>query len=700
MLLKIISYSIIFLFSCGLFANEKTDLISHHKNIITSTKSDSIRLEHIIDLSWDYRNYNIDSAVYFSDWAIRLSKAVNQPKLLAKELDIRSSIMIIKGDLDSAEYYQMQALKLRRMQKNYRGLRSSYEEMGNVKKAKGHYELALNYYFRALLVIDSIPYKPEELKLYKEHNLEKVEDYYSYLRKNNFDMSKHTEGRTSVKFVHIANEKRLIGEIYLLKKDYENAQKYLSEALVLNYHLLDADQIIMNEFALANLYMETEKEDKAKLHTSMALGIAKHKVNYSDIAKSFRYLSKIEQAESNYSKALAYLDSAKYFHFQFARDTNNFSLEIRKFRILIDSLSSAPSINLTDTIINITNSLYSNLVSPQLTLKNKLSLYQGLYEFYNLIGQDDSALTYQTQYYLLKDSLIGLESQNRLSELMEIHESKKKSKTIQLQAKQIINYTELLWLSAALILIVILFAIYMIYSNRKMKKLHSDVLNLNRLLTESTKNKEQLFSYIAHDLRGPLTSSGSVIKLLLENSLTEEKKAKYIAQLGQTIHKSEQFTDNLIHWAKTKSGTIKPILKPFSLELAVNNALQNFEHEIEEKQLTVTRERTTITLETDAILFQAIINNLIQNAVRYSEKNSDITISPKQDINNWSLSITNIGKTISPTTIQAFNDGEITHNETGNGIGLTIIKHYSKLLNLACKIESGADSSTFTLSNK
>src|SRR5690606_13605907 len=129
--------------------NEKPTTINFHKNVVKTTNNDSIRLVHLIDLSWDYRNFNNDSAVYYSACAIMLAKSTNQPRLLAKELDIRSTIFKIRNKLDSAEFYQWQSLNLRSKLKDYRGLRSSYEEMGSIKSEQGFYDLALNYYFKS-----------------------------------------------------------------------------------------------------------------------------------------------------------------------------------------------------------------------------------------------------------------------------------------------------------------------------------------------------------------------------------------------------------------------------------------------------------------------------------------------------------------------------------------------------------------------
>lgn len=700
MLSKIISYSLVFITAISLIANEKPNTISHHKSVIQTTDNDSIRLERLIDLSWDYRNFRNDSAVYYSDWAIRLAKTINQPRLLAKELDIRATIFIIQNKLDSAEDYQWKSLNLRSKLKDFRGLRSSYEEMGNIKKAKGYYDLALSYYFKSLSTIDSIPYMPVELKLFENYEFKDLEEHAKLFGKIGSKMSDKRPVNASYKFVHQANTKRLIGDIYLIKKDYESAEKYLLEALELNYRLADGDQIMMSENSMSKLYLEQGNLYKATKHATRCKHIAPNNGNYSEAAIAFKTLSEIQRRKKHFAQSLKYLDSVYYYNNLFSPYKEWNKLQIPRLQILIDSSEVSRSPALDSTMSSIVLRIGDSNIEDEISTNEKMELYYTLFNYYYHTDNKDSIIHYQTSYYLLKDSIIGLETQNRLSELLELHESKKRAKKIETQAKQIINYTDLLLISGVLIFVIIIFAVYMIYSNRKMKKLNTEVLELNSQLTESTKNKEQLYSYIAHDLRSPLVTTGRVINMLLGNNITDERKDEYLKQLSQTVHKSEMFTDNLMHWAKTKTGTIKPIIRQVNLKEVIEEAIGLFANDLADKGLTIEQSISDMTIASDRLLLQAIVNNLLQNAVRYSDNASVIHLTSTATTDGWELSITNSGKSIQPDTIEKFNNSEIVHNETGNGIGLTIIKNYTLLLGATCTIQSEANSTTFTIASK
>lgn len=696
--MKIISYSIIFFVVYVSSARPKDETIEFHKKIIATTKSDSIRLEHTIHLSWDYRNYNTDSAFHYSNLAINLAKKLNDERLLAKEYDILAYIFINKNQLDSAEHYQLIALDIRKKNNDYRGLRSSYSVMGNIERKNGHFDIALSYYFKALKTIDLIKYNEKELKLYENYEYVDLESQIKLFEKNHEVISKNRPEDGSVKFVHIANTKRLIGEIYLLKDELEEANKYLLEALELNYRLGDGDQVLMNENSMAELNIKEGKYAEAVTRLKRNIRSGKTLTNYYEVANSFLLLSETHKKVNNFSKALELIDSVQYYNLLFSTAENLDFLLVKKLSILNDSAAIDNSMPIVSKSAEIINKIKSAKLEERLRNKDRLELYYVLFNYYLNNDIKDSTILFQTKFYELKDTIIGIDSQNRLNELLKIYETEKKTKLIESQEKKIINYEDLLLLAAILILIVVVFSAIVILNNKKMKKLNANIIELNRQLTESTENKEQLFAYIAHDLRGPLITSNKVISMVLTDDLPEKRKVHYLALLQETIQKSEMFTENLVHWTKSKSGTIKPNISQVCIDEIIDESIKNFKFTIENKELAILQSLPKVTIQTDRILFSAIINNLLQNAIRHCPEGSTISID-MHNAESWELKVTNEGR-IDSETIDNFNDSKINHSENGNGLGLIIVKNYSKLIGLDCSISTTSSTTSFIIRPK
>lgn len=572
--------------------------------------------------------------------------------------------------------------------------------MGSIKSEQGYHDLALVFYFKSLKAIDSIKYNKNELSFFESEHFKDIDSQLKLLIARKEIFHNYRPEDASVKFVHLANINRLIGEVYATKRNYQYAEEYLLKALNLNYRLADIDQLLMNENALSKMYLDQNKLDKAKESSQRCIQLAPIKGNFIEAATAYATLAEIERKSKNFSTSLNYIDSAKYYHNKYEKTKDWELAKLYKVRTLIDSLEVRES----EGVINTTNLLVDEInaidLESKLSNTDKLKLYYTLYSYYHQINNKDSIISYQTKFYQLKDSIIGLETQNRLSELLQLHESEVKDKKIETQEEKIIDYTEFLWLASVFLLIILLFAVYLFYSNRKMKNLNDEISELNEQLTESTKNKEELFTYIAHDLRGPLMTSGSVINMILSNDISEQRRQEYLISLQHTIRKSEMFTENLVHWAKTKSGTIVPRLTELLLEDLVSETLNSYSHNIAEKNLTIINDTVPISVQSDKVLLQAVVNNIVQNAVRYSYKDGTVNISSKGNSHSWELHVINKGETVPQETIDKFNSSQIVHSQKGHGIGLVIIKSYCDLLQLDCSLTSNSGVTTFTISNK
>ncbi|MDU5111112.1 MAG: ATP-binding protein, partial [Clostridium sp.] len=113
-----------------------------------------------------------------------------------------------------------------------------------------------------------------------------------------------------------------------------------------------------------------------------------------------------------------------------------------------------------------------------------------------------------------------------------------------------------------------------------------------------------------------------------------------------------------------------------------------FEHEIgiKEKLINVNFEGKDILLETDYHLIYKIIDNLINNAINYTNKNNDIRITLSEN----NLEIINYGAHIDEELLPNIFDAFVSSNsETrGRGLGLYIAYYYSNLLGYKIEISN------------
>jgi signal transduction histidine kinase len=674
--LKTISYSILILIvSCTCLYSSWPDPIKEARkqqfDILVRTPNDTLKLNTFIDLSWDYRNSNIDSAFYFSDRGLELLDKFNHKKLEAKLLDIRSTLHQINDNLDSAEILQYKSLIIRTNINDLKGQRSSYEELGNIKRSRGYYKTALIYYLKALKVLDRIDFEDNENVNISEYKIKDHKTILNFLKDPSIENEiKYDIKVRDVKHPLISNLKRLIGETYLLKNDYLNSEKYLKEALDIDYKVLDIDQLLQDEISICRLYFKQNKFDTIITRINKCIEFGKVISNYQSVSQLYFLLSNSYLKLQKYDKSKVSLDSAKYYESKFkSKHKTNYSL--LDLQLLLNTELSNNSI---------IGSAINKIETSNFTSEQALEFYLTLIQYYTKIDDKDSIIKYQQKYYTLKDSLIGLSTQKQLTELLELHENNKKIKTIANQEEQIVTYETLFLILIFLLLLIILILVYLTINIYKVKK-------LNKELNEVTNNKEKLFTFIAHDLRSPLQIANNVVKHLSDLAQPTDKSSYYIDELKNLLSKTSFYTENIMLWSRTKTGKVEAMFEEVQIHELVINSINTFVYIAKEKEIEIALDLSQVISETDKNLLQIIINNIVQNAIIHSENKTTLNITLQSNSKVWDFVVIN-------------TPSKVLNQNVSNGIGLTIIQEYTTLLKLYFFSSIEKEKVTVKLSNQ
>lgn len=206
-------------------------------------------------------------------------------------------------------------------------------------------------------------------------------------------------------------------------------------------------------------------------------------------------------------------------------------------------------------------------------------------------------------------------------------------------------------------------------------------LKIQKLLSD----KNQFFSIISHDLRGPLGSAVTLSEILVEN--VEEYSREEIREVSETLHDSNKniykLLENLLEWSQMQTGLIvfRPqnielnILIYENIELAKNAALS--------KNINIVFESTDIIkAEVDRNMIGTILRNLLSNAIKFTDKNGEIAIKLAQKKQKVEISILDNGIGV-PDSIKerlfkinkkVMQKG--TENEAGSGLGLLLCNEF------------------------
>jgi len=196
----------------------------------------------------------------------------------------------------------------------------------------------------------------------------------------------------------------------------------------------------------------------------------------------------------------------------------------------------------------------------------------------------------------------------------------------------------------------------------------------------------QLSSEILHELNIPL-STIRANSSMLKKRLQDEKNLQRLARIESSSLRLERLYKELVYSIKKE---IHPVGKElFSLEKLLHERIEVLE--------AFGRNRFDLKMEecllkADKIGFEKMIDNLLMNAMKYSPKNSPVTISLQNDL----LTITDRGIGMDETQLlrvyERYYQGD--SKKEGEGIGLALVKAYCDEENIDIQIQSQKNSGT------
>lgn len=221
-------------------------------------------------------------------------------------------------------------------------------------------------------------------------------------------------------------------------------------------------------------------------------------------------------------------------------------------------------------------------------------------------------------------------------------------------------------------------------------------------LAQKEQLRANLLRSISHDLRTPLTSiSGNASNLLLnEEKFDEETKKQLYADIYDDSMWLINLVENLLSVTKIEDGKLNIHLQAELLDELVTEALAHISRKKMEHTILYQACDDIILVKVDARMIMQIIINIVDNAIKYTQKESQIIISTKKEGNRAIVSISDNGPGIpdemKPFIFDMFYSGtkNVADSRRSLGLGLSlcqsIITAHGGELKLSDNIPHGA----------
>jgi two-component system, OmpR family, sensor histidine kinase KdpD len=200
---------------------------------------------------------------------------------------------------------------------------------------------------------------------------------------------------------------------------------------------------------------------------------------------------------------------------------------------------------------------------------------------------------------------------------------------------------------------------------------------------ESERLRSALLTSISHDLKTPLASVLGAASTMrdLGSGLSDTEKRDLLATVIDESERLNRFIANLLDMTKLESGAIVPKTALHDIGEVVGSALRRTSKILSRHRVSLELEADLPMLEIDAVLFEQVIFNLLDNAAKYSRPDTTITIRGSRDASSVTLQIMDEGEGIPPAELESVFDKfyrvqKADHVRPGTGLGLAISRGF------------------------
>ena len=214
---------------------------------------------------------------------------------------------------------------------------------------------------------------------------------------------------------------------------------------------------------------------------------------------------------------------------------------------------------------------------------------------------------------------------------------------------------------------------------------------------ESDLLKSAFLANMSHEIRTPMNGIMGFTNLLKEPKLSGEEKEEYVDIIQQSGERMLNTIDDIISISKLESGTLEVKWEPYKINKQLNYFYKFFKPEAGRKgldlKLTKSATEEDIVIQADKEKLNAVISNLIKNAIKYTHTGSiEISYHLKTDEVEFIVSDTGIGidKNRQNAIFERFiqEDFSSTKPYEGAGLGLAISKGYVEMMGGKIGVES------------
>lgn len=241
------------------------------------------------------------------------------------------------------------------------------------------------------------------------------------------------------------------------------------------------------------------------------------------------------------------------------------------------------------------------------------------------------------------------------------------------------------------------------FIDMEIQSILNEIENVKREKEIEIQKKNDVVTYLAHDLKTPLTGIIGYLNILEDSRVPQEVQTDYLKKVLDKAYHLEELTNQFFDITRFNLQEIPLNKTEINGEFFLEQITEELYPLFSPKNLKLESDiKQNFKIYADGNLLARVLNNLLKNAISYSDKDSVIKVLGKEEENESVIKITNAGSIISEKELEMifekfYRRDSSRGQSSGSGLGLAIGKEIIERHNGRLKAESVDGETTFTI---
>ncbi|MBE9519232.1 MAG: tetratricopeptide repeat-containing sensor histidine kinase [Bacteroidetes bacterium] len=647
-----------------------------------------------------------DEAIFAYDRAMAFYNEADNDIAFYETMKDKGNVYLFQGSYPQAMNYYETALDYYRRINYKEGVSRCLNNMGIIYKNQGKYVDALRVYNESISIIDP---EKDPMQIAKGYiNMGNVFVYLGIYEQalEHFEKAREIaekEGGVQSRALCLINSGVVLNKL----NSFQKAEEYYQRALELGTSIDDPKMISnclinigtnlssMGNHELGLEYVERGQEIKVKLGDLKAISNCLiHKAEIYSKMNEYDQASKLFMEAIPVKEELGDVEALTRCYLGLATISyahNDFSSASQQSELALETAREINSLEHLTTGYGIKRDI-ALARNDYRSAYNYESIQNAYHD--SLMDEATSKAAMEMEYRYRSRALEKENNNLKIQSELTIQLMKKKNALM----KSIAGFTILL---ATLLILGAYFLRRMRLSSMKLEEKNLVITRQNMELDNMNSTKDRMMSIIAHDLRGTMGNQITAIDVLHRVEASGNKdfdRKKLMGNLKNSASYSLELLENLLHWSRLEENASHFHPQEIDLSIIVAGCMSLFDETAMIKKISVEKKMEDgVQLKGDRIMLEAIIRNLLSNALKFTNHGGSIIISAKKEKNMILVEVadTGVGMTKEQIDKVMYNGGYTsrgTANEKGAGIGMTLVREFTAIHkgSLDIKSEPGA----------